>query len=483
MSLNTTNLKQKRGGRTIKQADRSSTFLFVLQDGQGREINLDGKKAQVSLHNPNNGRYWKSNPITVKGSEVKFNLPGNLADDDYILEIASDGYVFPSDNDLIITVTKGYAQLLSKETAERTRLTFEEITADVQKQADEKLNQTITIITKKKDTFTSYVDTKTREVSTTGDKYLKNIESTTSQSKDDIRQVGRIEGDKLTSAGTQAISLIGSKKDQTLKEIDGQIKSTSTKYLGELENKSKEGISELENRKNEISQGLEATRKTFESNINTSLTQAIKDIPYEKLKGDKGPQGPQGPQGIQGKAGPAGQRGPKGDKGEKGEAPLVFSTNPPQDTEALWVKHDNVRNIYKQYEFHHDTEMYFGAIKPIFQLENSYYNVGFDIPRESKLKLDELEYLLYLDKEVKILQKTQKENQCFLKISDSDLLPLVEKCKYGEHSDDDGKFYIIHPNHAGITVNRVSYGKLINRENYLTLNVYNVLTNKWEKIE
>lgn len=67
MSLNTTNLKQKRGGRTIKQADRSSTFLFVLQDGQGREINLDGKKAQVSLHNPNNGRYWK-NDTTVKGS-------------------------------------------------------------------------------------------------------------------------------------------------------------------------------------------------------------------------------------------------------------------------------------------------------------------------------------------------------------------------------------------------------------------------------
>lgn len=170
-------------------------------------------------------------------------------------------------------------------------------------------------------------------------------------------------------------------------------------------------------------------------------------------------------------------------KGEKGEAPLVFSTNPPDDKKTLWIKNDNVRNIYEKYEFHPNIAMYAGEIKSIFQLENSYYNICFEIPREDELKLDELECLLYLDKEVKILQKIQKERYCLLKISDSDLLQLVEKCKYQEDSNEAGKFYTIYPNYTGITVNKISYGKLINREKYLTLNVYNPTSNKWEKIE
>lgn len=212
MSLNTTNLKQKRGGRTIKQADRSSTFLFVLQDGQGREINLDGKKAQVSLHNPNNGRYWEDD-TTVRGSEVEFNLPGNLADDDYILEIASDGYVFPSDNDLIITVTKGYAQLLSKETAERTRLTFEEIRKEVEEKAKADLDKQIVKIRGEKDTALEEIENKTQD----------------------------------------GLKRIGDKSNNTLSTIDSK--------------------------KNETLEGLDNTRKTFESNIDGALTQAIKDIP------------------------------------------------------------------------------------------------------------------------------------------------------------------------------------------------------------
>ena len=223
MSLNTTNLKQKRGGRTIKQADRSSTFLFVLQDAKGREIKLDGQSAQVALYT-NQGKFWETT-TKVKGSEVSFSLPGNLAVDDYLLDISVAGYVFPSDRDLIIRVTQGFKNLPDKETAERSERTLEEITEDVQKKADENLKQTITIITKKKDEFTSHVDTKATEVSSTGDKYLKDIEATTSQAKDDIRQIGKTEADKLTSSSTEAISLIGHKKDQALKEIDSKAKN------------------------------------------------------------------------------------------------------------------------------------------------------------------------------------------------------------------------------------------------------------------
>lgn len=223
MSLNTTNLKQKRGGRTIKQADRSSVLAFILQDAKGREVKLDGQSAQVALYTKQ-GKFWETT-TKVKGAEVSFSLPGNLAVDDYLLDISVDGYVFPSDRDLIIRVIQGFKNLPDKETAERSERTLEEITADVQKQADENLKQTITIITNKKDEFTSYVDTKAVEVSSTGDKYLKDIEATTSQNISDIKQISKTEADKITASSTEAISLIGSKKDQALKEIDTKAKN------------------------------------------------------------------------------------------------------------------------------------------------------------------------------------------------------------------------------------------------------------------
>lgn len=221
--MDTTNLRQVEGGTVIKQADKSSVLSFILQDAKGREVRLDGQSAQVALYT-NHGKYWETT-TKVKGAEVSFSLPGNLAVDDYLLDISVAGYVFPSDRDLIIRVTQGFLNLPDKKTAEQAKRTLEEITADVQKQADEKLKQNIEIITKKKDTFSSYVDTKTKEVSTTGDKYLKDIESTTSQNIDDIKQVSKTETDKIKSTSTEAIRLIGSKKDQALKEIDTKAKT------------------------------------------------------------------------------------------------------------------------------------------------------------------------------------------------------------------------------------------------------------------
>ena len=221
--MDTTNLRQIEGGTVIKQADRSSVLSFILQDSKGRERKLDGQSAQVALYT-NHGKFWETS-TTVKGAEVSFSLPGNLAVDDYLIDISVAGYVFPSDRDLIIRVTQGFKNLPDKETAERAKQTLEEITADVQKQADEKLKQTIIIITKKKDEFTSYVNTKAVEVSTTGDKYLKDIEATKSQNINDIRQASKTETDKIKSSSTEAISLIGSKKDQALKEIDTKAKT------------------------------------------------------------------------------------------------------------------------------------------------------------------------------------------------------------------------------------------------------------------
>ena len=265
MSLNTTNLKQKRGGRTIKQADRSSTFLFVLQDGQGREINLDGKKAQVSLHNPNNGRYWE-NDTTVKGSEVEFNLPGNLANDDYILEIASDGYVFPSDNDLIITVTKGYARLLGKETAERTRLTFEEIRKEVEEEAKADLDKQIVKIRGEKDSALEEIDNQAQA-------RISDLKTHITDGKNQVNK-----------ARDEAINKVNSTRDAYLSDLDNKTQD-GLKKIGD---KSSSTLSTIDSKKNETLEGLDNTRKTFETNIDGALTQAIKDIPYEKLKGEKG---------------------------------------------------------------------------------------------------------------------------------------------------------------------------------------------------
>lgn len=218
--MDTTSLRQIEGGTVIKQADRSSILSFILQDAKGREVKLDGQSAQVALYT-NQGKFWETT-TKVKGAKVSFSLPGNLAVDDYLLDISVAGYVFPSDRDLIIRVTQGFKNLPDKETAERLERTLEEITEDVQKQADEKLKQNITIITTKKDAFTSYVDTKTREVSTTGDKYLKDTEASKNKSINEIRQVSKTEAGKIKTSSTEAISLIGEKKDQALKEIDSK---------------------------------------------------------------------------------------------------------------------------------------------------------------------------------------------------------------------------------------------------------------------
>ena len=116
MGFSSLNLIQVKGGRIIKQSDRSTPFSFILTDSTGNEIPLNGKKALVSLRNPKTKTYWETN-VTVRDSTVDFKMPGNLIDDKYILEISCDGYVFPSDNDYIIDVKKGYAELLDGKTA------------------------------------------------------------------------------------------------------------------------------------------------------------------------------------------------------------------------------------------------------------------------------------------------------------------------------------------------------------------------------
>lgn len=108
---NTTRLQQVQGGRQVKQSDSSSAFAFILKDANGRDINLDGQNAEIVLYTLDNTLYWQTQ-ATVKDATVKFTLPGNLIDRDYILEITVGGYVFPSDENIVIRVNKGFAEYM-----------------------------------------------------------------------------------------------------------------------------------------------------------------------------------------------------------------------------------------------------------------------------------------------------------------------------------------------------------------------------------
>ena len=319
MSLNTLNLKQKQGGRVIKQADRSSTLKFALQDSNGSLINLNGQEADISLFNPNIKKYW-STKAKVKDSEVEFKLPGNVEENDYVLEITVGGYVFPSDNDFIIEVVKGFKDLPDMETGLRYKQTIEEITQDYIERSDNKLKENLDGITeqrvkidkanaeilknindtgskyindintnyanvklefdknvqKRKDEFKTIADNDLKTLKTTSDEALKNFKKTgdgyitdlvvnynsaktefgknASQKNEELKNnynaylssmgnklddFNRNYQTKVTSINKKAddvVALIGSKKEELLQEVDGQVKISADKYMGEIKN-------------------------------------------------------------------------------------------------------------------------------------------------------------------------------------------------------------------------------------------------------
>ncbi len=115
--MNTLKLRQYKGGTVIKQADHSSEFSYILVDTQGTPIPLEDNVAQVTLRNKKAEEYWETT-AQVTDSKVDFKLPGNLPTGDYILEIICNGYVFPSDNSVIISIVEGFEQFDNGEVAE-----------------------------------------------------------------------------------------------------------------------------------------------------------------------------------------------------------------------------------------------------------------------------------------------------------------------------------------------------------------------------
>lgn len=443
MSLNTLNLKQKLGGRVIKQADKSSTFKFALQDSNGALINLNGQSASISLHNPNSRRYWETT-ASVKNSEVEFKLPGNLASDDYILEISCNGYVFPSDNDFIIEVVKGYKELLNKETAEATKLTFSEIRKQVENEAKEDLEKQIIKINGVKSNAIS-------DLSKMKSQGLADIENAKSNS---LSEIDTRKNKALSELKEKTNSELLSLDDKTQDGVD-KLEAKAQDGLKKIGDKSKETLLTIDNKKTDTLQGLETTRKNFETNINNALTQAIKDIPYEKLKGDKG------------------------DRGEKGEAPLVFSSNPPDDKKVLWIKNDNVRNIYKELYETLSSAMYIGELNKMEEFPNAEegMNIALYISGVKNFSANYIGVSNYKLKIIKSLQST--DSYIYIQISNEDMNILRNNTKV----EISGKYDYIENDASQGVKKQVKWLRKTSEEKYLTLNVYNPTSNKWEKIK
>lgn len=116
MGINSTNLKQTKGGEVIKQGDFGSTFEFELLDYAGKPIEgLDGQNAKVKLAGSKGKLVIET---TVEGSKVSFKILKILPVGVYQLKIESGDYVFPSDQSARIDVIQSVENYQAPEVVE-----------------------------------------------------------------------------------------------------------------------------------------------------------------------------------------------------------------------------------------------------------------------------------------------------------------------------------------------------------------------------
>lgn len=260
MSLNTLNLKQKQGGRIIKQADRSSTFKFALQDANGSLINLNGQEADIRLFNPNIKKYW-STKANVKDAEVEFKLPGNVEENDYILEITVGGYVFPSDNDFIIEVVKGFKDLSDMETGLRYKQTIEEITQDYIERSDEKLKENLDGITDERVKIDKANAEILRNINDTGKNYINNINTNYANVKLEFDKNAQKRKEEFTTIADNNLNTFTTTSDEALKNL----KKTGDSYINNL-------VINYNSAKTEFGKNASQKNTELENNYNTYLS-------------------------------------------------------------------------------------------------------------------------------------------------------------------------------------------------------------------
>lgn len=98
-------LNQFEGGDIVKQGDTSSVFGYQFVDENGKPIELDGKIATIRLHKKDFTVVYETKE-TVKGDRVEFTINEPIQLGKHFVEIWAGGYVFPSDDEIKLEVTR-----------------------------------------------------------------------------------------------------------------------------------------------------------------------------------------------------------------------------------------------------------------------------------------------------------------------------------------------------------------------------------------
>lgn len=109
---NATNLKQKEGGRVVKQGDSASLFVYELLDEKWRPVNLDGQQARVVLTGADGKAVFES---AVSQSNISFKISKPLPIGSYLVEVHCAGYVFPSDQSVRVDVIQSADEYTSEQ--------------------------------------------------------------------------------------------------------------------------------------------------------------------------------------------------------------------------------------------------------------------------------------------------------------------------------------------------------------------------------
>lgn len=216
---------------------------------------------------------------------------------------------------------------------------------------------------------------------------------------------------------------------------------------------------------------------TAKNIANEGIRQAVLEN-VDKIKGDKGDKG---------------DVGPKGEKGDpftykdftkeqlealKGEKAVKISSIEPEDKEILWVKDNNVRDIYRKRSLIDSDHLYVGDLSEVTYPEYAEkYNAILEIQFEG---FKENDVIFAEDRRIKPLNYEKIEGVWHLKLHEDDVIFLMKniqhkydepvKCAYvrlGAIYDDDIDFKL---------------GIYQGKETYSDLNIYNYRKAKWEPI-
>lgn len=193
----------------------------------------------------------------------------------------------------------------------------------------------------------------------------------------------------------------------------------------------------------------------------------------DKIKGDKGDIGPVGP---------------KGEKGPKGDKSIVFSSTEPDDKEVIWVKNDNVRNVYEECYFYTGATVVVGDLKAYAEylhteLPGEYNVLIGDFDGENDPRTD-LDYLRVEGYEIPILKKefTQNMSRLLCKISDADLKLIVKNIRFSSPPFGLRGYTEFEILNISFFIKQIEILKKTGEETYSTISVYNFVTEKWERM-